>query len=300
MNNRKKKILITGAAGLLGQALLRTFRRDHDPIAVINRTGLPDEFSDIDQVEADLADPQAVRSIIEENKVDSIINSAAWVDVDGCELDRKRAYRANYLIAKNIADTIENKQIDLIQISTDYIFNGKRHPGKVDDPPMPLNYYGETKLMAEKYINQKCRNYLIARTCALVGAPNQGQTNLINYFYESLESGKEINAPADLRANPIWVNDLSELLLEAVERRIQGVAHLAGKDYLSRYEFACIFAEVFEFNIDLVIPVSSENQDRPATRPSYAGLDISETELRFETPLPTIRDMLERMKKGLA
>jgi dTDP-4-dehydrorhamnose reductase len=245
------RVMVTGSAGLLGTALLPKFIPHFELIAVYHneRPVVRDEFLQI--ISADLADPEECRKILDKIAPDIILNSAAWVDVDGCEMDRKRAYRSNFEIVQNLVDMAPDEHPLLIQVSTDYVFNGSSHPGKINDPPDPLNYYGETKLLAEEYLRDNYRNYLIARTCALIGSPQQGKTNLINYFYDNLRAGKQVFAPADLYANPIWIENLAELLLEAAQKRYNGVVLLGGLDYMSRYDCALQFAEIFDFDPNL-------------------------------------------------
>jgi len=287
------KVLITGAAGLLGQAIVRELSDKFEIIAVINKTSLNNVPEKIIQHQADLTDKSQVSHMTLKYSPDVIINSAAWVDVDGCESDRDRALRSNYTVVENIVKCCQKQDIYLVQIPTDYIFNGVDHPAKPDDPASPLNYYGETKLMAENLLKEKYSNYLIARTCALIGTPNQGQTNLLNYFFDSLEAGKTISATDDQYSNPIWVDHVAELIFEAVNKRLKGTIHLGGADYMSRYDFALIFADVFGFDRNLIKPVSAYPQKRPAKRPQFAGLDIQPTKVLFDTKFQSIRDALK-------
>jgi dTDP-4-dehydrorhamnose reductase len=293
--SQPKKVLITGASGLLGQAVSEKFLGHYEIIAVVNRTGLNIKSDSLIQHKADLTDKSQTRQLIEKYSPDVVINSAAWVDVDGCENDRDRALSTNYTIVENLAESCMKQDTYFVQISTDYIFDGVDHPAKPDDTPSPLNYYGQTKLLAESYIKENHSNFLIARTCALIGSPNQGQTNLLNYFYDGLNSGKTIAAPNNLFSNPIWVDHLADLILEAVNKHLTGIIHLGGAEYLSRYDFALIFADIFGFDRNLINPVSANNQNRPAKRPQYAGLDIESTKKLFDTDFQLIRDALRQM-----
>jgi dTDP-4-dehydrorhamnose reductase len=299
MAKSTEKLVLTGAAGLLGQAVLRIFNGNYDLAALINRTEIDNPPHDLEIVRADLSDKKAAADLIHDHNPDIILNAAAWVDVDGCESDRKRALKSNFSIVENLINAIKDSKTYFIQISTDYVFNGVDHPANVEDNPAPLNYYGRTKLMAEEYITDNYARYLIARTCALFGLPNRGQTNLINYFYDSLKAGKEVQAPEDIYANPIWVENLAELLLEAIGKGYKGMLHLGGKDYLSRYEFARVFARVFGFDEDLVKPTTAIHQKRPARRPQYAGLNVEQTQEKFDTPLLSAHEALSAIHKRI-
>lgn len=293
MNEKKKnRVLITGSAGFLGQSLLRRFGDSFQIIAIYNNTRPEAESENLEFYHADLAERAQVEKALLDTRPNVIVNSAAWVDVDGCETDRERALRSNYTVAENLACVSEKQGLYLLQISTDYIFNGRDHPARIDDVPDPLNYYGRTKLMAEKYIRENHTNFLIARTCALVGTPRSGKTNLLNYFYDNLRAGKRVMAADDIFANPIWTLNLANLIVEAAAGRMTGVVHLGGADYMSRYDFALAFAEVFGFDQNLIVPVSADSQKRPATRPQYAGLDIERSRERFQTKILTAREAL--------
>jgi len=297
LERKNNRVLITGSAGLLGTALLNKIVPPYDVLGIYFRTE-PEAAStaNLHFEKADLTNADTVAKLIEKYGPDTIINSAGWVDVDGCESDNPRAKESNFLIVKNIVDAIHSANIYLIQISTDYIFDGRDHPGKIDDQPAPLNYYGYTKLLAEEYIKKNLSYYMNARTCALMGSPRLGRTNLINYFYDKLGSNQEVMAPDDLYANPIWVDNLAELILESVQKKIRGVTHLGGADYLSRYEFARLLAEVFGFDAELIRPLSASSQNRPARRPQYAGLDITATVPQFRTKFLSVREALTRIR----
>ncbi len=297
MNEKKKnRVLITGSAGFLGQSLLRRFGDGFQIIAIYNNTRPEVEYENPEVYHADLAERVQVEKALLDTKPDVIVNSAAWVDVDGCETDRARAMRSNYTVAENLACVSEKQGLYFLQISTDYIFNGRDHPAKIDDVPDPLNYYGRTKLMAEEYIRENNSNFLIARTCALVGTPRSGKTNLLNYYYDNLKKGKSVMAPDDIYANPIWIENLADLIVEAAAGRMTGVVHLGGADYMSRYDFAQTFAEVFGFDQNLIIPVSADSQKRPAIRPQYAGLDIERSRELFQAKILTAREALRAIR----
>ena len=291
------KLLLTGSAGLLGEALIDKLCGRFSLIAVYNNNPPVSKCEGYIKYQADLADEAQAEDAVDKLKPDIIVNSAAWVDVDGCESDRERAWKSNYKVVENLVNSTCQKGTYLIQISTDYIFNGKDHPGRIDDRPDPLNYYGQTKLMAEEYIRRNHPNYLIVRTCALMADPKRGKTNLLNYFYDNLKAGRQVVAPDDIYANPIWIHNLAELIAEALERHLTGILHMGGMDHISRYEFGKILADVFGFDKELVKPVSADRQRRPAKRPQYAGLDMEQSKGIFKTEILPVRKALMKIKR---
>jgi len=292
----RSPIILTGAAGFLGNALIKRFCQSEKVVGTFLNTPISIKHDNLIISEVDLTDNAQIERLVLKYNPSAIVNSAAWVDVDGCEGDRERALKSNYETACVIADVAGKNNKYLLQISTDYIFNGKNRPGCIKDSPDPLNYYGRTKLLAEEYISKNHSKYLIARTCSLMGTPNIGKTNLLNYFYNNLSSNKKVDAPDDIYANPIWINNLADLIYEAVIKQLTGVVHLGGDDYLSRFEFAKQFAKVFNFNENLIYAVSTQSQKRSANRPKYAGLDISDSAIRFSTKFLGIKDALMGIK----
>ena len=137
----ENKLIIAGSAGLLGEALAHKFCGHFKLIGIYNNNPPSVDCKGLTKYQADLADAGQVKNALAKLNPDIIINSAAWVDVDGCESDRERALKSNYKVVENLVNFSQRQNIYLIQISTDYIFNGKDHAGRINDKPDPLNYY---------------------------------------------------------------------------------------------------------------------------------------------------------------
>jgi len=160
----------------------------------------------------------------------------------------------------------------LIYISSDYVFNGSKGMYKEDDKTNPVNYYGYTKLLGEKY----CQDFCIARTCVIYGAkPASGKVNFALWLINKLEKGENVRIITDQYITPTLNTNLAKMLLEIAERKITGIFHLAGATRVSRFEFAKEIARVFGLDESLIIPSRMDEINWIAKRPRDSSLDAS-------------------------
>ncbi len=271
----ENRILLTGSAGLLGGRLV-PLAAAHTKVFAIFHEEEPeyDDYANMQLVECDLTDSEWTREAVEYANPTVIINCAAMTDVDGCEEDRALARKLNAGIVENILGCISN-DLYFVQISTDYLFDGKSGPYPEDAVPNPINVYGLTKLESEAIVRARGGKSLIVRTSALYDSVDRGRANLFASVYERLQNGETVKAAEDLFCNPIWVPTLSEAILEAVELNLTGVLNIAGSVYMSRFEFAQIVAEHYEYPANLIESVPVEALGRAARRPNKAGVDVS-------------------------
>jgi len=270
-----KRLLITGSAGLLGGRLVPLAAMESNVFAVFHKEEPEyDNYANMQLVECDLTDKEWVRDTVEYSKPQVIINCAAMTDVDGCESDRTLARKLNAGIVENLLESVAEDKF-FVQISTDYLFDGKSGPYPETSAPNPINVYGLTKLEGEALVRARGGNSLIVRTSALYDSISRGHANLFDGLYMGLINGETVKAAEDLFCNPISVSTLSEAILEAVSQGITGVLNIAGSVYMSRFEFAQVVAEHFGFSTNLIESVPMESLGRAAKRPSKAGVDVS-------------------------
>jgi len=262
VQNYKKKVLITGGDGQLGSTLGKYLMKYYD---VFNTS-----YSSIDNP-LDVTDKKMLDAAIPRIKPDYLINCAAFTNVDGNEVDKKRAYSVNVDGIKNIIAATD-KTIKIIQISSDYIFDGKRESYKEEDPPNPLNYYGKVKLESENILRSSNRNFLIFRPSVIY---NNSHQNFYTWVYESLLNNKKIKVVTDQISNPTWTWSLSEAICKSMINNLDGIFHYAGNDIVSRYEFALKIADIFSFNSDYITPIVTSDLRQVATRPLKSTLDSS-------------------------
>jgi dTDP-4-dehydrorhamnose reductase len=269
------KLLVTGAGGMLGRAVVDCATRlGHDVRAAT-------------RAELDIADADATRQALLAGRPGAVINCAAYTDVDGAESDWQGAERVNASGAGHVAAAAAEVGARIVHVSTDYVFDGsKREPWVESDPVAPLGVYGDTKLAGELAVAEANAAHAIVRTAWLFGA---GGTNFVDTMLRLGGARDELSVVTDQTGCPTWTGHLAGALVELAERPDEtGVHHIAGSGSCSWNEFAL---EIFErAGIDCrVLPATSEQFVRPARRPAYSVLG---TERRDPLTLPPWQDGL--------
>jgi dTDP-4-dehydrorhamnose reductase len=268
-----KKLLVTGAGGMLGRAVVDAATRLGHQVVACAR-------ADLDVVDAD-----ATRRIVAEARPATIVNCAAYTAVDGAESDRESAEAVNVQGARHVASAAAEIGAFVVHVSTDYVFDGsKREPWVESDPVAPLGVYGKTKLEGERAVASVNPAHAIVRTAWLFGA---GGRNFVDTMLALGAERDEVSVVTDQIGCPTWTGHLAGALVELAERPNEtGIHHIAGAGSCSWNELAL---EIFErAGIDCrVLPATSEQFVRPAARPAYSVLG---TERRAPLVLPRWQD----------
>jgi len=252
------RILVTGAGGMLGHALVPVLEAQHQVIGLTRK-------------DCDLCDEPAVREIFLLQKPDMAIHLAAFTNVDACELEPEKAKAGNEIATLNVAEATRQVGATLLYISTDYVFDGRSdRPYSEDDLPNPLSVYGRTKLMGEKHVQETLDRYFIVRTSWLFG-PNG--RNFVSTILRLAGERPELRVVDDQRGSPTYTRHLAQKLAELVRRREYGVYHLTGAGSCSWYEFARKIVELSGLQGVRVTPVSSMEYTRPAPRQANSVLE---------------------------
>ena len=259
------KIFITGGSGLLGSKIAEIALGKYEVYAGYchNKPELGEP------VKFDLAkdsDSEVIQKIIPE----VIIHTAALTNVDECESNKELAYKINVEGTKRLAELAKDVGAFFVYVSTDYVFSGANGGYKEEAEPNPVNYYGQTKLLGEKYC--EC----IARPCVIYGAkPASGKVNFALWIINKLMNGEEVKIVTDQFITPTLNTNLAKMLLEIFERRLKGIFHTSGATRVSRYEFALRIADKFGLDKDLIKPARMEAMNWLAKRPEDSSLDTS-------------------------
>lgn len=283
-----EKIVVTGANGLLGQSILRQLAsKSFDVIATgrgEDRTGegLKDKYV---YEAVDITDGPAIQKFILDQQPDIILHAAAMTQVDQCELDKQECYNVNVTATRFIIDAAKEINARFIFVSTDFVFDGSSGPYSEEDEPAPVNYYGGTKLVAEKAVMESGLDWAIARTILVYGdSPATGRTNIIGFIKKNLEANKPIKMVTDQVRTPTFVDDLAAGIILIIEKHGKGIYHLSGEDEMTPYEVAIEAAKHFGLNQELISRSTSEEIKQPALRPSKTGFNIAKAkkELGFK------------------
>lgn len=295
-------VMIIGANGLLGQKVVEFFSRGTtNRLILAGRSRAPSvSIQDVVYTEIDICKRQEVRDAVATHKPDVIINTAAMTGVDACETDREVAWRINVTGVENIIEAARKNSTRVVHISTDYVFDGKEGPYSEEDRPEPINYYGRSKLASENQLRSSDIPFVIIRTMVLYGIAADVKPNFALWLIRNLEERNEVKVVSDQTGNPTLVDDLAHAIISAVELKKTGLYHVAGRDILSRYDFALKLADVFGFDRGLVQPVTTAELSQPAARPLRSGLVTLKAEVQLGYRPSTVMEGLSILKGQLS
>ena len=275
----KMKILVTGANGLLGQTIIRLLlEKQYEVIATGKGEDRVDANSSPGYIykDIDITDGPAVERLIMEHRPSIIVHAAAMTQVDQCELNKQDCYNINVTATRFIIDAAKAVNARLIFVSTDFIFDGNNGPYSENDEPAPVNYYGSTKLVAEKAVMESGLDYAIARTILVYGSvPATGRTNIVGFVRQNLEANKPIKMVTDQVRTPTFVDDLAKGIILIIEKNGKGIYHLSGEQEMTPYDIAVETAKYFGLNEALISKASTDDIKQPAVRPAKTGFNIS-------------------------
>jgi dTDP-4-dehydrorhamnose reductase len=269
-----KRILITGSNGLLGQKLVALLSRgtDYDLLLTSKHESSFFDELDVPYRQLDITTRNDVRRVVDEFQPDTIINTAAVTNVDLCETERKLAWSVNVAGVENLAIAAKFAGAKIIHLSTDYVFDGKNGPYNEEARPNPLSYYGRTKLASENVVRTSGVPFAIVRTMILYGVANNVKPNFVLWLIHELEREKPVRVVDDQYGSPTLVDDLAYGILKIITFNREGVYHIAGPEWINRYEFAVKLAKTFSFDKKLIAPVKTLLLKQPAPRPLRSGL----------------------------
>ena len=282
------KVLLTGANGLLGRHLVKKLvEKGYDVIATAKGE------SKINSINAgkfkflplDITDGAAVNKLMNEVRPDVLLHAAAMTQVDECELNKIDCWNTNVTATRFLIDSSKETKSRIIFISTDFVFDGLHGPYKEEDEPNPVNYYGSSKLAAEKAVIQSGLDWAIIRTVLMVGNTQDGQRkNILTWVKEKLEKGEIIKVVDDQVRTPTYVEDLADGIILVLEKKSKGIFHIAGKDTLTPFQIATQTAEFLKLNSKLIEKTDASNFTQAALRPPTTGfkIDKAKNELAYQ------------------
>lgn len=273
------RVALTGPDGMLGRDVRKAF--DGIELAVISHSDL------------DITGLDNTISRIREIKPDYLIHAAAYTDVDGSELDPEKSYLINGIGTRNVTMACEEVKCPIIYISSDYVFDGeKKEPYNEWDAVNPVNQYGLSKLLGERFVASLTNRYYIVRTSWLYGKSGK---NFVETISKLMSEKEEIDIVDDQRGCPTFTYDLAVKLKELIGRGC-GTYHITNSSHCSWFEFAVEIANL-RGSKTKINPTTSDKFIRPAKRPAFSAL--GNTMLRLEG-LGELRHWKEALKDYLS
>ena len=268
-----KKLLVTGASGFLGWNLCQQAQANWEvhgtyfshqvtiPGATLHQANLTD-FATLDQ-------------LFQQVNPDAVIHTAAASKPNFCQTNREAAYAINVGVAVNVARLCGERNIPCAFTSTDLVFDGQNPLYKEEDPVCPINYYGEQKAIAEQKIAEIYPQVALCRMPLMFGLPSPVSPSFLQGMISNLKTGKEINLFTDEYRTPASARAASQGLLLAIEKQVQGILHLGGKERISRYDLGLLLAGILDLPTDTIKPGKQADVIMVAPRSPDTSLDSS-------------------------
>ncbi len=301
------KVLITGSNGMLGKALVETFKEDK--LYGIGKGSVPKNRAPgfFEYECCDITDRDQVTRLVSRIRPDVVVHAAAFTQVDDCERERDKAMVVNFTGTTHVADAARENGSFLIFISTDYVFDGeKKTPYREEDAARPLSVYGESKLEAENYLRRP--GNLIVRTSWVYGP---GGKNFVETILRLSDERKTLEVVDDQIGRPTYTYDLADAIFDLCDRAMDRkgrkkndlppVLHVANRGAASWFDFAKEIILIAGKDV-VVKPIRSLQLTRPAERPKNSVLDTSRFDSLLKKPLrdwkEALRDYLGKRVRG--
>ncbi len=267
-------ILITGCNGQLGNEmqLLQAEKKEH-------------RWFNTDVAELDITNREAIKLFVEENAIDGIVNCAAFTAVDKAESNEEFCQKLNAEAPAFLAEAIEARKGWMVQVSTDYVFDGTAHtPYTENDDTCPTSVYGKTKLVGEFNVLKLCKRSMVIRTAWLYSTFGN------NFVKTMIRLGGErdtLGVVFDQIGSPTYARDLALAIMTAIERGIEpGIYHFTNEGVASWYDFTKAIHRIAGITTCKVSPIHTADYPTPATRPAYSVLDKTKIKQTYKLDIP--------------
>lgn len=289
-----KKLMIFGGSGFVGGNMTVIAQQRGWKVYIADsffRTGL----ENVEYISVDITDKDQVEKVISEVKPDAAVNVAAIADIDKAEQDKVLAWKVNVDGARNIAESCEKHGIKYVFFSSDAVFDGEGADYKEADQPSPVNYYGYTKLEAEKAVLAAHPGAAVIRISLVIGLPVTGGNSFFGGLQNKLKEGIEILCPVEEIRTPVDVLTLSESVLELAENDYAGILHIGATDSINRYELTRKAAMMMGFSENLVKKQDSKDvkADR-ALRHKNGIICVKKAQQVLQTPMLSVDSGIKR------
>ncbi len=281
-----KNILITGANGQLGNEM-RLLSKEFNSYNYF--------FTDVHEL--DITDKIVIRNFVKNNDIHCIVNCAAYTAVDKAEEYPQICDKLNHLAPGFLAEAAEINKAILIQLSTDYVFDGTNHiPYVEEDPTCPVSVYGRTKLAGENAVIEKCSRSVIIRTAWLYSTFGN------NFVKTMMRLGKEksqLGIVFDQIGTPTYARDLARVIFAVIEKNAIGLYHFSNEGAISWYDFTKAIYRIAGIDRCAVKPIHADEYPSLAARPHYSVLDKTKIKKTLNIEIPYWEDSLKDCIKEL-
>lgn len=285
-------ILVTGCNGQLGNEMM-ILERQHPEHTYFNTDIQPRCLGVQNYSRLDITDSDAIVRFVEENEIDGIVNCAAYTAVDKAETDRELCSLLNSVAPGYMAEAIESRGGWMIQVSTDYVFDGTAHlPYTEDQPTAPTGVYGDTKLAGEIAVMASCQKAMVIRTAWLY---SEFGKNFVKTMMMFGTTKPQLGVIFDQIGTPTYAYDLAVAIFAAIDKDVpQGIYHFSNEGVISWYDFTKAIHRIAGINSCHVLPLHTSEYPTPAARPHYSVLDKTKIKQTLGIEIPYWEESLER------
>ena len=242
------KILLTGSSGILGSSLLKNLNEEFIFLNLINKKRIEKKFN---QIKLKNLDKNSLKKLVDGFGPDVILHCAAITDIEFCEKNKKKCKEINYYFTKYLVDICKKLKIKFIFVSTDQIYN-KNYPQKEISTPKIYNYYAETKILCEEYIEKNLTDYLILRT-NFFGNSLADRKSFSDFIINNLKKNNKIYLFKDVYFNPLIIDNFSILIKRLISQNSVGKFNVGTNKGISKYNFGLKIAKILNLKSQLII-----------------------------------------------
>ena len=264
----KKKILIVGASGFLGSTFLSIFKKNYNVLGTYCKNKPKSNKIKFIKLENN---HKSFKKKIKEFSPNIIIHCAGITDIEYCEKNKKNCKKVNIELTKFICELANVNKSKLVYISSDHLFDGKNKSYSEKYKTSPLNYYGISKVISEKIIDDKLKDFLIIRTNFFGSLRNKFKKNFLYFILKNLIQRRKIYLFKDVYYSPISISELTRCLIKLINFKQVGIFNISGNERISKYKFGILVARIFNLNEKLVIPIKI-NEKKLVSRPLNMAL----------------------------
>lgn len=303
----EKNILICGGSNLIAEILIEILLNEsnHNLIIISSKAK---SFRKNDRMKAsyiDLTDMKSLKSFCYNEKLDLIVNTASINDLELCENNHKLAWDINVVAVENLASVARVLDIQLITISSDYVFDGRKGPYSEDAKPDPINYFGKTKHAAENVCITGVNRGTIVRTSKVYGFSSFMKKDFTAHIFESVFEKKKVDVSDSYFSTPTLADDVALTIFRIIEKERYGIYNAAGSDYLNNYETVKQVLRVFQQDEKYINLIPKKDFKLSLKIPEKAGLinlkaetDLSIKFSNFEDGLASYRYKVNNFSKA--
>ena len=297
--NRDLTLLITGTHGLVGQYLYKLRHQWAGKIVFTGRGPCRLPTGDHMYEEMDITREEDIQNVFAKHHPDVVIHAAAMAQADECELEPEKAILHNVKATELLLNASQQFNSFFIFLSTDFVFSGDDGPYAETSMPDPVNFYGQTKWMAEKLVEQHAPGYAIVRTVLIYGNVLTGtRSNMISWAKATLEKGAPCKVVSDQVRATTYAADLASALFTIADKKANGIWNIAGKDNLSPYEIFQQVASHLGLDGSIAEKVDAATFTQPARRPLKTTFNIEKAKKELGYAPHSFMEGMQKVLQG--